>query len=53
MSDSEFDASLNEVQESLAGILDLFGYPAGKAGKILADVAAGAESARQAEGEDG
>jgi hypothetical protein len=47
ISDSEFEASLNEIQESLAGILDLFGFPAGEAGKILADVAAGAESTRQ------
>jgi HD-like signal output (HDOD) protein len=53
MSESEFEASLNEVQESLAGILDLFGYPVGKAGVILEDVAAGADAPPQEEGDDG
>jgi HD-like signal output (HDOD) protein len=46
MSDSEFGASLDEVQESFANILDLFGYPAGKAEMVLQDVAAGAKPER-------
>jgi HD-like signal output (HDOD) protein len=50
MSDSEFGASLGEVRESFANILDLFGYPAGMAGLVLDDVVAGAKPEEQEQG---
>jgi HD-like signal output (HDOD) protein len=53
MSDSEFEASLGEVQESFANILDFFGYPAGKAETVLRDVATGATPEREQETRDG